>query len=100
MKGRLASVGRTSSPDGGFENSWERGWGADTHLERTPARPGPVAAAGEQRARPSLSAASGTRGELNGPWGPPRHILEPWYLSQKNGDSLNSWHMDRRKQQL
>lgn len=48
----------------------------------------------------SLSASSGTRGELNGPWGPPRHTQEPWSPSQKNGGQSVSWHTDRRKRQL
>lgn len=40
MKGRLASVGYTSFPDGGFENSWERGVGAQTRMSRAAPQPG------------------------------------------------------------
>ena len=62
--------------------------GADTHAQSgTPARPGPAAATGEQRTGPSLSASSGTWGELNGPWGLPCHTLEPCLRLRKMGDS-------------
>jgi len=91
-------VGCTSSPDGGFENGWERGWGRG----HAPPEQHPSQAWTRCSREPdplSLTPVEhGVNSVVRG--GPPCHILEPWYLSQKNGDSLNSWHMDRRKQQL
>lgn len=58
-EGEAGICGLHSFPDGGFENSWERGWGAGHASQRHP-RPGLDPSQPLASRQPDLSASSGT----------------------------------------